>query len=273
MALCKLYPFWGYRRMAVVARRDLDPLGYSDRLVYRIMREQGLLQPRPQHDAAMKKATRLFDMLPKGPNELWQMDVTYILLPSRTWWYVVTVMDYYSRYLLACHVCSRQTAQNVVAGLNEAVAEAERLHGPLQHAPRLVTDNGSAFMSKVFKMRLGDSFQHVRTQYRTPEQLGLLERFHKTFKYEEVYQQDYASPAHCRECIEAYRRLYNEKRPHWALRPAPDVDPITPMDVYVHGVAVELPKWQGWARAKEKMDKEMEANPDFHAPQDGEISV
>ncbi len=45
------------------------------------------------------RAARLFELLPQQPNDLWQMDVTYIHIPGHGWWYAVTVIDYYSRYL------------------------------------------------------------------------------------------------------------------------------------------------------------------------------
>ena len=64
--------------------------------------------------------------------------------------------------------------------------------------------------------------------------------------------------------LEAFRRRYNEVRPHWALEPPEGGDPITPVDVYVHGLAVGLPKWQGWAKAaRAKLEQMTE---DMHFP-------
>ncbi|MGH8652477.1 MAG: integrase core domain-containing protein, partial [Gammaproteobacteria bacterium] len=109
-------------------------------------------------------------------------------------------------------------------------------------------------------------FAHVRIHYRTPTQLGLLERFHQTLKNEEVYWKLYQSPGEARGSLELFRRRYNEVRPHWALVPQGGGDPLTPADVYVHGAAVEIPKpvlsavegWQGWAKAaKQKLAQMM----------------
>ena len=75
----------------------------------------------------------------------------------------------------------------------------------------------------------------MRIGYRTPTQLGLLERFHQTLKTEEVYWKLYASPGEARESLEVFRRRYNEVRPHWALVPPEGGDPVTPANVYVHG--------------------------------------
>jgi hypothetical protein len=82
--------------------------------------------------------------------------------------------------------------------------------------------------------------------------LGLLERFHQTLKTEEVYWKLYASPSEARTSLEAFRQRYNAVRPHWALVPPGGGDPLTPADVYVHGRMVELPKWQGWAKAAQE---------------------
>lgn len=79
----------------------------------------------------------------------------------------------------------------------------------------------------------------------TPTQLGLLERFHQTLKNEEVYWKLYQSPGEARGSLATFRRRYNEARPHWTLVPQGGGDPWTPADVYVHGAAVEIPKWQG----------------------------
>jgi transposase InsO family protein len=75
-------------------------------------------------------------------------------------------------------------------------------------------------------------YSHVRIRYRTPTQLGLLERFHKTLKVEEVYWRLYDNPLHCRECLEQFRSRYNDRRPHWALIPEEGGDPLVPKEVY-----------------------------------------
>ena len=86
-------------------------------------------------------------------------------------------------------------------------------------------------------------------------QLGLLERLHRTLKQEEVYWRLYDHPG-ARACLAEFRDRYNHRRPHWALVPEDGGDPLTPEDVYVKGLAVQIPRWQGWARkAKEQLDQ------------------
>ncbi|MGH8489337.1 MAG: DDE-type integrase/transposase/recombinase [Gammaproteobacteria bacterium] len=107
-------------------------------------------------DVAICQTARLFELLPQAPNELWQADVTYLHIPGRGWWYAVTVIDYYSRYLLACHFTPSPTAGGVATARDSACTEAERLHGPLAKTPFLVTDT-STWMSGAAQRANGPS--------------------------------------------------------------------------------------------------------------------
>ena len=124
------YPWWGYKRLAVICRRQ--GLSVSNRFVYRVLQEAELLQRKRRRPAELYQAARLFELLPEGPNELWQADVTYIHIPGHGWWYAVTVTDYFSRYLLAIHLSPSNGAGALITGIDLAIAEAERLHGPLK---------------------------------------------------------------------------------------------------------------------------------------------
>lgn len=250
------YPWWGYKRLAIVLRRAGHAV--SRKFVHAVFKAEGLMQKRRATRAELHQSAKLFELLPTRPNALWQSDVTYIHIPGHGWWYAVTVIDYYSRYLLACHLTPSYSAPEVSAAIDLAVQEAERLHGTLGKMPFLVTDNGSCFLARHFQKTMQGRFQHVRTRYRTPQQLGLLERFHQTLKREEVYWQLYDNPQHAREQLSAFRDRYNAIRPHWALEPAEGGDVLTPEDVYVKGHAITLPRWQAWAKAaKQKLDEAM----------------
>ena len=251
------YPWWGYKRIAIICRRS--GISVSNRFVYKVLKAENLLQRRRPRSAELYQATRLFELLPRGVNELWQADVTYVHIPGFGWWYAVTVIDYFSRYLLALHLSPSNDASALVVAVNKAVAEAEKLHGPLKRQPTLVTDNGSNFLSKRFQRHIDGLLNQVRTRYRTPQQLGLLERFHQTLKREEIYWEIYRSPAEARDRLSAFKDRYNTIRPHWALAPEDGGDHVTPVDVYVAGVAVKLPAWQGWAtEAKRKLEALMQ---------------
>jgi putative transposase len=254
IAMATENPWYGYQRIAVMCRRENELV--ADRQAYLVMKLHDLLQKRRPYKAEVYQASKLYELLPTGPNELWQMDVTYIHIPGHGWQYAVTVIDYYSRYLLACYQTNSYSATEVLHALGLARAEAERLCGPLKRIPFLVTDNGPSFISRRFRQSIDGTYTHVRIRYRTPTQLGLLERFHKTLKTEEVYWRLYDDPAHCRVCLEEFRTRYNNRRPHWALIPEEGGDPLVPQEVYSGGRRTTIPRWQGWAKgAKKKLDK------------------
>jgi putative transposase len=109
---------------------------------YIVMGDHRLLQKPRERAAEVYQTARHFELLPQRPNDLWQMDVTYIHIPGHRWWYAATVIDYYSRYLLACHLTFSYSATEVMFALKLAREEAERIGGPLAKRPFLVTDNG-----------------------------------------------------------------------------------------------------------------------------------
>lgn len=247
-------PWHGYQRIAVMCR--YDGCAVSNRQCYAVFRKHDLFRKPVTRKAEVYQTAKLWELLPSGPNGLWQMDVTYINIPGHGWRYAITVIDYYSRYLLGLHLTTSYSAMEATRALALARQEAERLHGPLARQPFLVTDNGSSFIARRFMEFVRDGFSHVRIRYRTPTQLGLLERFHRTLKDEEVYWRLYDSPAHARACLAEFRERYNTRRPHWALIPEGGGDPLRPADVYIGGVVTQLPRWQTWAvEAKKKLDE------------------
>jgi transposase InsO family protein len=105
--------------------------------------------------------------LPQRPNDLWQIDVTYIHIPGYGWWYAVTVIDYFSRYLMAAYLTDSYSAQAATAALAQARSEPERIHGPLERKPFVVTDNGPSFVARRFTRFVASQYAHVRIAYRT----------------------------------------------------------------------------------------------------------
>lgn len=152
IANAKAFPWWGDKRIAVVCRRQGFPV--SNKQAYRVMAENDLLhKPRPRA-AELYQAAKLFELLPRRPNDLWQADVTYIHIPGHGWWYAVTVIDYYSRYLLAGHLTPSHSAAAVAKAIDQAKARAEAIHGPLTRPPFLVTDNGPSFLGPSGSARI-----------------------------------------------------------------------------------------------------------------------
>lgn len=176
------------------------------------------------------------------------------------------VIDHYSRYLLACRFTPSYRAQERNAALDAARAEAERLHGPPERPPFLVTANGPSFLARASRQHIEGDYAPVRIRYHTPSQQGLLERFHPTLKTEEVYWKLYQSLGEARVSRELFRHRCNDVRPHWALVSPGGGDPPTPSDVYVRGQPVRLLRWQGWASAARKKLAEMTEGMHFPLP-------
>ena len=246
-------PWYGYKKIAYLV--GLVASGISARKVYRTMKTLNLLHERTRYRVAKleREVKRLWELLPKGPNQLWQTDVTYIHVPGYGWYYAITVIDYYSRYLLALHFTTSYSAAEASNALRQAVEEAQRICGPLDHPVFLVTDNGPSFVAKRFQQELERLaresgrerlFSHVRIGYRMPTHLGLLERFHRTLKEEEVYWKVYRDPLEAEGSLREFRRRYNEDRPHWALELA------CPIQAYCGEVKVKPPKWSKWVTEK-----------------------
>ncbi|MHC4067843.1 MAG: transposase [Planctomycetota bacterium] len=234
LAMATANPWYGYKRIAIMCRRAGRRV--KNRQAYRVMQQFDLLHRPICRKPELYQAAKLLELLPNGPNELWQMDVTYVHIPGFGWWYAITVIDYYSRYLLAAYLTDSYSAAEAEWALSLARDEAQRLCGPLAKQPFLVTDNGPSFVARRFQAYLKDVFTHVRIRYRTPTQLGLLERFHRTLKEEEFYWRLYDSPEHCRQCLAEFKHRYNTIRPHWALVPEAGGDPVTPEEVYAGGI-------------------------------------
>ena len=145
----------------------MDP-GYSDRFVYRVMKNLGLLRKRAPRRAELVHARRRIELLPTGSLRLLQTDVKYMIMDDGRWWYVVTVIDYYSRYLLACHLTPFRNDAVACKALDLAQAEMMRVRGACDEPITLVTDNGSEFTAYKFRKHLGERFTHVRIRCRTP---------------------------------------------------------------------------------------------------------
>ena len=101
----------GDKRIAAVARRA--GVEVSNRQVHRAMKAAGLLRKRRVCKAEFYQAARLFELLSSAPNALRQADVICIHVSGHGWWYAVTLIDYSSRYLLACHFTLSDRAMGV----------------------------------------------------------------------------------------------------------------------------------------------------------------
>ena len=157
----------GYRRLTW-QMIDADVAYLSESSVYRILREADLL-------ARWKRSTQSGQLprKPTQPHERWHTDLMYLRIGD-SWYFLVTVLDAYSRYVVHWELLTTMRASDVRLVVQQAL---ERTGA----APHLVTDNGEQFTVAEFKdlvRRFGLDRIRVRTYH--PESNGLVERFHRS---------------------------------------------------------------------------------------------
>jgi putative transposase len=217
-ALDEIYtacPFYGSRRMAVELGRSHGIRACRDR-VRGLMRELGLeaIYPRKhwasEPDAAHRKHPYLLKGLPiTGPNQVWGTDITYVRL-ARGFCYLVALIDWYSRYVVAWQVSDTLRIEFCLENLERALSAAR----PLIHN----SDQGSHFTSPAYTGLLDAAGVRISMDGRGRCMDNIFtERLWRTVKYEDVYLKSYATSADAREGLGRYFPFYNKKRPHQSL--------------------------------------------------------
>ena len=207
-------PFFGSRRMTAWLRAR----GYTvnRKRVRRLMRLLGLAaiyqRPRTSRPAPDHKTYPylLRDLPITRPNQVWCADITYIPM-ARGFLYLVAVMDWASRYVLAW-----QLASTLDAGFCVEALEVALLHGV---APEIVnTDQGSQFTAATWieTIEAGGAQVSMDGKGRFTDNI-FIERLWRSLKYEEVYLHAYETVAEARAGIGRWIRFYNTERPHQAL--------------------------------------------------------
>jgi len=157
---------------------------------------------------------------PEGINQLWQVDFTEFQIPEYGTYYSTNVLDYFSRYVLACLIRASHTADDLIDAIEMAKQEAQSIlgEGCFPEKVLLVSDQGPAMKSKTFRKYIQVSiFRHVLARGHHPQTIGMLERFNQSQKYERIYRREYTDPIDAEIDLEAYRIKYNTYRPHEAL--------------------------------------------------------
>ena len=202
-----------------------DTQGYfiSESSVYRILKAYDLVTS-PVFQLVSAKDR--FDHPTTRVNELWQTDFTQFKVVDWGYYYLSTVLDDYSRYILAWRLAASMGSTDVEKTLQLAVAKTGVEHIPVQHRPRLLSDNGPAFVSDALKQYLQRyQMQHVRGAPYHPQTQGKIERYHRSMK--SLVKLDlYYSPSELEQAIASFVCYYNTQRYHESL------DNVTPHDMY-----------------------------------------
>jgi len=228
-------PEWEKQRVLEVARqypekscRELafhitDKEGYfiSESSVYRILKAHDLVTS-PVYTVISAKDQ--FEHPTTRVNELWQTDFTYFKVIDWGWYYLLTVLDDYSRYIIAWRLCRTMKAEDVKKLLDVAIAKIGIKHVHVYHRPRLLSDNGSCFISSELKDYLiQHDIKHIRTRPYHPMTQGKIERYHRSMK-NLILLDNYYSPAELEARISEWIYYYNNQRYHEAI------DNVAPCD-------------------------------------------
>jgi len=202
-----------------------DKRGYyiSESTVYRILKAHDLVTS-PVYNVIT--ALDKFPQPTKAVHELWQTDFTYFKVVHWGWYYLSTIIDDYSRFILAWRLCTGMSADDVKQTLNDAIAFTGIGHPTVLHRPRLLSDNGPCFVSKALKQYLDDEgIDHTRGKPYHPMTQGKIERYHRSMK-NILLLENYYSPSELEHQIGLFVDYYNNHRYHEAL------NNVTPADVY-----------------------------------------
>jgi transposase InsO family protein len=199
----------------------------SEASVYRLLKAHDLITS-PAY--IVIKAANEFKDKTKSPNEMWQTDFTYFKIIGGGWYYLSTVLDDFSRYIVAWKLCSTMKADDVKDTLDLALAASGLDKATVAHRPRLLSDNGASYIAgDLAEWLAAKKMEHVRGAPYHPQRQVRIERWHQTLK-NRVLLDNYYLPGELKRQIAAFIEHYNHARYHESL------DNLTPADVY-HGRA------------------------------------
>ena len=225
-----------------LAVRFTDTKGYfvSEATVYRLLKAHDLIT---SPAFIVMKAAKEFQDKTATPNEMWQTDFTYLRIVGWGWYYLSTVLDDFSRYIIAWKLCTTMKAGDVTDTLELALTASGCNQAHVRHRPRLLSDNGSSYVSGELAEWLDEQrMSHIRGAPYHPQTQGKIERWHQTLK-NRILLENYYLPGDLEMQIAAFIEHYNHRRYHESL------DNLTPADVYfAKGEAILLKR----ARIKRK---------------------
>ena len=200
------YPLEGYRRLAFMML-DRGVVAVSPSSVYRVLKAAGRIGRSTNKPS--KKGTGFHQ--PTKPHEHWHIDISYINIHG-TFYYLTTILDGYSRYIVHWEIRRSMTEQDELVVLQRAKEKFPNA------TPRIISDNGAQFVAKDFKefIRIC-GMTHVRTSPNYPQSNGKLERFHGSIKGECIRPGTPISLEDAIRIVTRYVEHYNQVRLHSAI--------------------------------------------------------
>ena len=195
----------------------------SESSAYRILKAADLITA-PNY--VVIKAAEEFKDKTTVINQMWQTDFTYFKIIGWGWYYLSTILDDYSRYIIAWKRCSTMRASDVTETIELALSASGCDQAVVQHKPRLLSDNGSCYISTELADWLETKkMDHVRGAPFHPQTQGKIERWHQTMK-NRLLLENYYLPDDLEHQIGTFIDYYNNQRYHESL------NNVTPADVY-----------------------------------------
>jgi putative transposase len=210
-------------RELAVRFTDTEKYFVSEASAYRILKAHDLIT---SPAFIVVKAADEFKDKTTAPNQLWQTDFTYLKVTGWGWFYLSTILDDFSRYIVAWKLCTTMKASDVTDTLTLAL-EASGLDGmKVAHRPRLLSDNGSSYIAEDLADWLEErGMDHVRGAPLHPQTQGKIERWHQTLK-NRILLENYYLPGDLEQKISDFIAYYNHLRYHESI------GNLTPADVY-----------------------------------------
>jgi transposase InsO family protein len=208
-----------------LAVRFTDTQSYfvSEASVYRLLKAQNLIT---SPAFVVIKAASEFRDKTTAINQMWQTDFTYLKVIGWGWFYLSTILDDFSRYIIAWKLCTTMKAGDVTDTLELALQASGCDQANIVHRPRLLSDNGSSYIAGDLAEWLdSNGMDHVRGAPYHPQTQGKIERWHQTLK-NRILLENYFLPGDLKASIKAFVTHYNHQRYHESL------SNLTPADVY-----------------------------------------
>jgi transposase InsO family protein len=228
---------------------DSGGMYVSESTVYRILKREGLVKPA---EIIGFKAAKEYRRKTKRPNELWGSDCCHLRVNDWGWYYLESVMDDFSRFILGWDLKTDMSGGSLEDVVQRAVDFTGMTDVPVEDRSVLLSDNGAGYICQQFNQYLRQvGIRHIVASPFHPQTNGKIERYHRTLKGT-INQVPYDMPSELKEAIRAFVEYYNYRRYHEGL------GNVTPYDVYT-GRHIEIMK-----KRKEAKSKTLEARRNYN---------
>ena len=200
-----------------LAVRFTDTQSYfvSESSVYRLLKALDLIT---SPAFVVIKAADEFKDKTTAPNQMWQTDFTYLKVIGWGWFYLSTILDDFSRYIIAWKLCTTMKAGDVTDTLEMALQASGCGQANVAHKPRLLSDNGSSYIAgDLAEWMERQDMKHVRGAPYHPQTQGKIERWHQTLK-NRILLENYYLPGDLEAQIDVFVSYYNHQRYHESLK-------------------------------------------------------